>query len=122
MWVQADGLVSNWLKSRMMCLRYTSVKPGGWPHPRKRRHANVMADSPANITRLLGEVRAGNREAESVLIEAVYGELRQIAGGLLRRERPGHTLQPTALVNEAYLRLLGDATVDWKDRNHFYAA
>jgi RNA polymerase sigma-70 factor (ECF subfamily) len=81
-----------------------------------------MADPADEITRLLGEVRAGKPEAESVLINAVYGELRQIAARLLQRERPGHTLQPTALVNEAYLQLLGDANVDWKDRNHFFAA
>src|SRR5436853_5872583 len=81
-----------------------------------------MADSADKITRLLGEVRAGKPEAESVLINAVYGELRQIAGRLLQRERPGHTLQATALVNEAYLQLLGEANVDWKDRNHFFAA
>jgi RNA polymerase sigma-70 factor (ECF subfamily) len=74
------------------------------------------------ITRLLREVKAGNVEAESVLIDAVQRELRQIAGNLLRAERPGHTLQPTALVNEAYLQLLKDEQTDWKDRNHFFAA
>ena len=81
-----------------------------------------MADSTEEITRLLGELRAGKPEAESILLDAVYRELKQIAGHLLQRERPGHTLQPTALVNEAYLQLLGDANVDWKDRNHFFAA
>jgi RNA polymerase sigma factor (TIGR02999 family) len=74
------------------------------------------------ITRLLGEVRAGNSRAESVLVDALYRELRQIAVKLLQRERPGHTLQPTALVNEAYIQLLGDANMDWKDRNHSLAA
>ena len=82
----------------------------------------LMSDSSETITRLLGEVRAGKPEAESVLIEAVYSELRQIAGRLLQMERPGHTLQATALVNEAYLQLLGTASVDWQDRNHFFAA
>ena len=81
-----------------------------------------MADSTDEITRLLGELRAGKPEAESILLGAVYRELKQIAGHLLQRERPGHTLQPTALVNEAYLQLLGDTNVDWKDRNHFFAA
>ena len=74
------------------------------------------------ITRLLGEVRGGNRDVESQLMEAVYPELRRLAASLLQGERPGHTLQATALVNEAYLRLLGHADLDWKDRVHFFAA
>lgn len=74
------------------------------------------------ITRLLGEVRGGNRNVESQLMEAVYPELRRLAASLLQGERPGHTLQATALVNEAYLRLLGHADLDWKDRVHFFAA
>jgi len=80
-----------------------------------------MADS-QNITKLLDDLRAGGQDAESNLIDAVYRQLRQIAGHLLQRERPGHTLQPTALVNEAYLQMLGEANLDWKDRNHFFAA
>jgi RNA polymerase sigma-70 factor (ECF subfamily) len=80
-----------------------------------------MADA-GEITRILADLRAGNREAESRLIEAVYPELRRIAAYFLKQERPGHTLQPTALVNEAYLRLLGDARIDWNDRVHFFAA
>lgn len=74
------------------------------------------------ITRLLGEVRGGNRDAESQLMEAIYPELRRLAASLLRSERPGHTLQATALVNEAYLRLLGHTDLDWKNRLHFFAA
>jgi RNA polymerase sigma-70 factor, ECF subfamily len=74
------------------------------------------------ITQLLSELRAGNRDAESELVEAVYPELRRLAARLLRSERPGHTLQTTGLVNEAYLRLLGHANLDWKDRAHFFAA
>ena len=50
----------------------------------------------------------------------VYGELRQLAAAYLRRERHGHTLQPTALVHEAYLRLVGQSTPDWQSRSHFY--
>jgi len=74
------------------------------------------------ITRLLNEARAGNRVAESELIEAVYPDLKRLAARLLRRERPGHTLQATALVNEAYIRLLGHTDLNWKDRVHFFAA
>ena len=81
-----------------------------------------MADLAENITRLLAEARAGHTGAQSELIEAVYPELRRMAANLLQAERPDHTLQPTALVNEAYLRLLGHAGVDWKDRVHFFAA
>jgi RNA polymerase sigma factor (TIGR02999 family) len=54
------------------------------------------------------------------LFEAVYGELRRISAGLMRRERREHTLEPTALVHEAYLRLVGPATVAWEDRGHFF--
>lgn len=74
------------------------------------------------ITRLLSKVRAGDRNAQSHLIEAVYPELRRCAARLMRSERIGHTLQPTALVNEACLRLLGRANPEWKDRVHFFAA
>jgi RNA polymerase sigma factor (TIGR02999 family) len=81
-----------------------------------------MSGAENEITKLLREVKAGNAEAEAVLIETVYRELRRMAGNIMRFERPGHTLQPTALVNEAYLELLRDAKTDWKDRNHFFAA
>ena len=81
-----------------------------------------MADKTGQITRLLGEMRAGDKDAESRLMEAVYPELRRIAGYYLQRERAGHTLQATALVNEAYLQLLGHGDLDWRDRTHFFAA
>jgi RNA polymerase sigma-70 factor, ECF subfamily len=78
-------------------------------------------DGPTDITRLLGELKAGNKAAESRLLEVVYPELRKIAGRFLRGERPGHTLQPSALVNEAYLQLAGQMDKDWQNRSHFYA-
>jgi RNA polymerase sigma factor (TIGR02999 family) len=53
------------------------------------------------------------------MLPQLYDELRQLAGNYLRRERPNHTLQPTALVHEVYLQLLGDRPIDWKDRAHF---
>jgi len=77
---------------------------------------------PGQITRLLEELRGGKQKAQAELMEAVYGELHKIAGRLLQRERTGHTLQATALVNEAYLQMVGDARLDWKDRSHFFAA
>jgi RNA polymerase sigma factor (TIGR02999 family) len=73
-----------------------------------------------NVTALLGQWRAGSSEAENRLMVAVHGELRRIAAGYLRRERGGHTLQPTAMVNEAYLRLLPQRGIPWENRAHFF--
>jgi RNA polymerase sigma-70 factor (ECF subfamily) len=73
------------------------------------------------VTGLLHAVRKGDEKAEGLLIGCVYQELRRLAGGLMRNERSDHTLQPTALVHEAYIRLLKGSKVDYKDRRHFYA-
>jgi RNA polymerase sigma factor (TIGR02999 family) len=70
------------------------------------------------VARLLQEWRDGDDSAYERLIPLVYGELRRLARGQLRREAPGHSLQPTLLVHEAYLRLV-KAEVDWRDRTHF---
>jgi RNA polymerase sigma-70 factor (ECF subfamily) len=67
------------------------------------------------------EMRRGNQAAEAKLIPLIYKELRRLASHYLRRERPNHTLQPTALVHEAYLRLVKIKDVDWQDRSHFFA-
>jgi RNA polymerase sigma factor (TIGR02999 family) len=72
------------------------------------------------VTRLLREWRNGNERAVAELMPLVYGELRQLAAAYLRSEREGHTLQPTALVHEAYLRLVGQSSPDWQSRSHFY--
>jgi RNA polymerase sigma factor (TIGR02999 family) len=72
------------------------------------------------VTQLLGELSAGNREASDELIGLIYAELKRLAGGQLRRERPGHTLQATALVHEAYLKLVDQRDVNWKNRAHFF--
>jgi RNA polymerase sigma factor (TIGR02999 family) len=77
-----------------------------------------MSDS--SVTTLLRAWRAGDRGALDRLIPFVHDELHRLAQGYMRGERPDHTLQATALVNEAYLRLV-DADVDWKDRAHFFA-
>jgi RNA polymerase sigma-70 factor (ECF subfamily) len=69
-------------------------------------------------THLLTEITKGNHAVEEQLVPLVYAELRGIAARYMRRERPDHTLQPTALVNEAYLRLVGQQ-VDWRNRAHF---
>jgi RNA polymerase sigma-70 factor (ECF subfamily) len=75
----------------------------------------------SDITTLLQEAQAGGEDAVGRLTDAVYEQLRQIAGSQMRRERPGHTLQPTELVNEAYLRLFRNQQVGWQNRSHFYA-
>ena len=75
----------------------------------------------AEITRLLRAWRGGDEAAFERLVPLVYGELRKIAHGYMRAERDEATLQATALVNEAYLRLMDAGTVDWEDRAHFFA-
>jgi RNA polymerase sigma factor (TIGR02999 family) len=80
-----------------------------------------MSAAPHQVTRLLQRVREGDREALDELMPLVYGELRRIAGVFIRRERPGHTLQPTALVNEAFIKLFHDAPPEVADRAHFLA-
>ena len=73
-----------------------------------------------DVTALLKGLRSGDKSAESELVALVYRELKKIASRLMRKERPDHTLQTTALVNEAYIRLVGDREVEWHDRAHFY--
>jgi RNA polymerase sigma factor (TIGR02999 family) len=74
---------------------------------------------PNEITKLLVASREGDEEALNKLLPLVYQELRRLAGHYLRRERPDHTLQPTALVHETYLRLI-DQNVSWQNRAHFF--
>jgi RNA polymerase sigma-70 factor (ECF subfamily) len=78
-------------------------------------------DEPADITGLLAAARAGDASAHSRLFDSVYKELKAIAAARLRSERGDHTLQPSALVNEAYLRFLGRGDVPWENRAHFFA-
>ena len=73
------------------------------------------------VTLLLRDLAGGDQGALELLVPLVYDELRRIADGQLRRERPGHTLQPTALVHEVYLRMLGREQAGYKDRAHFLA-
>ena len=74
-----------------------------------------------SVTQLLLDWNSGDREALDKLIPIVYAELRLRAGRYLRRERPGHTLQTTALIHEAYLRLVEQKQVRWQNRAHFFA-
>ncbi len=75
----------------------------------------------SEVTRLLHDWSDGDTEALAKLMPLVCEELREMAGRYMRREVPGHTLQPTALVNEVYLRLQGRRKVNWKNRAHFFA-
>ena len=74
-----------------------------------------------NVTQLLGRMRDGDGEVLPALVDAVQSELREMAARHLRAERRDHTLQPTALVNEAYLRLVEQRAQDWSNKNHFLA-
>src|SRR5579875_3340095 len=71
------------------------------------------------ITLILQEFASGDKSALDRLMPLVYAELRRLAGGYLRNERPGHTLQPTALVHEAYVKLIGQQQPDYRSRVHF---
>jgi RNA polymerase sigma factor (TIGR02999 family) len=77
-------------------------------------------DNSLPITVLLTQLRKGDKDAEARLIPLVYNELHRLARYYMRGERQGHTLQTSALVNEAYLRLMGEHGVDWKNRAHFF--
>jgi RNA polymerase sigma factor (TIGR02999 family) len=82
----------------------------------------TMKDLPSEqVTALLHRWSNGDDAALEQLTPLVYGDLRRLASWLLRGERPDHTLQPTALVNEAYLRLAGDKKITWQNRVHFFA-
>jgi RNA polymerase sigma factor (TIGR02999 family) len=74
-----------------------------------------------SVTRLLGELRSGNRQALDALFSLLYGELRELAGRQRRRWRDDYTLDTTALVHEAYVRLVGRERIDVEDRAHFRA-
>jgi RNA polymerase sigma factor (TIGR02999 family) len=80
-----------------------------------------MSESSQDVTQLLGQWQGGDREALNALTPLVYNELRRLAQSYINRERPNHTLQGTALVHEAYLRLIDQRQVEWRSRNHFFA-
>jgi RNA polymerase sigma factor (TIGR02999 family) len=81
----------------------------------------VGEDLTNGVTGLLKQAQAGDRAALDELLPLVYNELKRIAARQLAGERPGHTLQATALVNEAYLRLVDQHSVDWRNRAHFFS-
>ncbi len=87
---------------------------------RKKMRPNLRSGAAVEITQLLKSLGKGDRTAEARLIELVHPELRAMAARMMRGEAPDHTLQPTALVNEAYLHLVSQKESDWKDRAHFF--
>src|SRR5262245_40608561 len=94
------------------------------PAPERERAlpAPSMPDPPRDdVTRLLEDCRGGDRSALDKLLPLLYDELRALAKRHLGRERRDHTLQPTALVHEAFLKLVGERDRDWKNRGHFFA-
>jgi RNA polymerase sigma factor (TIGR02999 family) len=74
------------------------------------------------VTRILDRAAAGDQQAAGELLPLVYQQLRAAAGKQMTNERSGHTLQPTALVHEAFLKLVGERRTPWRSRRHFYAA
>src|SRR5215471_4070225 len=94
-------------------------RPSSIQHNHRRK--DDMAPSSQEVTALLTAWRDGNREAFDQLMPLVYDELRRLAKRHLQRQSPGHTLQTTALVNEAYLRLVGQRNIEWQNRAHFFA-
>ena len=80
----------------------------------------MSTPSSHDVTQLLLDWRSGKREASQELMPLVYDELRRVAQNYLSHKRPGHTLQATALVHEAYLKLIEQTKVDWNDRAHFF--
>lgn len=106
-WIAEFGLVTLPTGDRHGCFAWIPV------------HSHAVTDASDNITKWLAEVRNGDPAVVDQLVSALHDELRVIAARYLRRERGNHTLQPTALVNEAYLRLAGQHHVEWKNRAHF---
>jgi RNA polymerase sigma factor (TIGR02999 family) len=77
----------------------------------------------SDVTRILFQIESGDQQASQELLPLVYGELRQLASRRMAQESPEHSLQPTALVHEAYLRLVDtDKVTGWDSRGHFFAA
>ena len=80
----------------------------------------MTSASPGDVTQLLNQMNEGDEAAADSLIRVVYEELKSVAAAQMRAERDGHTLQPTALVNEAYIRLVDQRRVVWQGRSHFF--
>ena len=108
---------------KMFLFAFTASKISVIVPPAQRVTGLVLHPVAPNIevTKALIEVSNGNRRSLDQLMPAVYDELRRLAESFMRSERAGHTLQPTALVHEAYLRLIDQKEVDWHNRAHFFS-
>lgn len=82
---------------------------------------DIVDPASPDLTSLLKKMAGGNQEAARELVPVIYRELHRLAAGHLRHERPNHTLQATALVNEVYIKLIAQRNTDWKNRAHFFA-
>lgn len=91
-----------------------------WHFPRVKKLLGMQTPQTNQVTRLLLDWSRGDRAALDELMPFVYQELRRLAAGYLRQEKSGHTLQPTALIHEAYLRLVDQNTPHWESRAHFF--
>src|SRR5262245_57983472 len=100
-----DSVCAKWL-----------ISPASRPQSDASPGESMAQPSLHDVTQLLREWRNGDQQAFEKLTALVYDELRRLAARYLRRERPDHTLQATALVNEAYLQLIGQQQMDWKNR------
>jgi RNA polymerase sigma factor (TIGR02999 family) len=80
-----------------------------------------MTINPGDVTRVLHDVQQGAKSAVDRLLPLIYNEMHQHAEQIFRDERPNHTLQPTALVHDAYLKLIDQKQTTWQDRAHFFA-
>src|SRR5437588_198090 len=83
---------------------------------------SAMHQQQHEVTQILDDLNRGDDAARTRLLELVYDELHRLAASQMRSERQDHTLAPTALVHEAYLRLFGDSSVKWDNRAHFFSA
>ena len=87
----------------------------------ERPKGGNLPSNPQEATSALAAIKDGDPSAVNRLIPLVYAELRGLASRLMRMERPGHTLSPTALVHEAYVRLIDNSRIDWQGKTHFFA-
>ncbi len=95
---------------------------GGGQHTGRAGEPGHPGSEASRVTQILAAASAGDKDASAKLLPLVYDELRRMAAGLMSREKAGLTLQPTALVHEAYLRLLGNTQTSWQNRAHFFGA
>jgi RNA polymerase sigma factor (TIGR02999 family) len=84
------------------------------------KHAKMSEQAPSEVTQMLIELTDGNQEVVNRILPHIYDELKRLASSYLRRERSDHTLQPTALVHEAYMKLIDQKRVRWQNRAHFF--